>query len=214
MIAGIIATMFGVVLVLARVVYAGNAAFVFLIWNVCLAWIPFVVASRLAARGGLDGLLSWLIAAVWLLFFPNAPYILTDFFHLSWRASSSVPLWYDAVMIAAFAWTGLLLGTASLALMQGVVRRRFGTMVGWIFAMASLVVGSMGVWLGRYARWNSWDVFADPGGVVNDVTTRMLDPFAHPGALGMTVVLATFLVVVYLTATLVVRETNPRAERS
>ena len=94
-------------------------------WNLFLAWIPFVCALGaylLARRRG--GLAVVLLGSVWLLFFPNAPYMLTDFIHLG--DTPAVPLWYDALMLASFAWTALVLGFASLYLMQMIWQRAVG----------------------------------------------------------------------------------------
>ena len=138
------ASLFCVALVVVRDVYAGNLDFRYLIWNLFLAWIPFALAvfvyDRWRRRRG--GLLLLVLGVLWLLFFPNAPYIATDFVHL--QHDPLAPYWYDAVTIAAFAWMGVLLGFASLYLMQTVVRQWRGAVAGWIFAFAAIGLGSLG----------------------------------------------------------------------
>ena len=98
---------------------------------------------------------------LWLLFLPNAPYIVTDFVHLT--ARSTVPLWFDGVELSAFAWTGMLLGFVSLYLVHAVARHRFGGTAGWLGVLAVLGLVSAGVYLGRVKRWNSWDLITQPG---------------------------------------------------
>jgi uncharacterized membrane protein len=112
------ASLFCIALVLVRNVHAGDVNFRNLIWNLFLAWIPFVLAIFVYDRWRRRrrGVLLLVLGVLWLLFFPNAPYIATDFVHL--EHDPGAPYWYDAVMIAAFAWMGVLLGFASLYLMQ------------------------------------------------------------------------------------------------
>lgn len=158
----------------------GAPAFAFLLWNLFLAWVPYVLALVLV---GLDRVRApgWALAVpgvVWLLFLPNAPYLLTDFIHLG--AIPGAPLWFDALLIGAFAATGLLLGLASLLLVHRVVASRRGAGVGWVLAIGSLALSSVGIYLGRFPRFNSWDVLTNPHGLVQVVLGRLADPFGNP----------------------------------
>ena len=114
-------SLFCVVLVLLRFAESGSTNFMGLIWNLFLAWIPFALAVAVYDRWRRHGPGAALLVlgALWLLFFPNAPYIVTDYVHL--ERTADAPYWYDAVTVSAFAWTGLLLGFGSLFLMQTVV---------------------------------------------------------------------------------------------
>ena len=115
-----------VAMVGVRVVYTGNSYYENLVWNLFLAWIPFGIAMYVydGYRRGTGRLQLWAAGAVWLVFFPNATYIVTDFKWL--RYSAGAPIWYDVVLVAAAAWCGLLLGFMSLYLMQAVVRGAAG----------------------------------------------------------------------------------------
>ena len=104
----------------------GDSFYSFLTWNLFLAWVPLLVASLayLRAKHGLSvGIVALLV--LWLLFFPNAPYMLTDFIHLG-TDNPAAPLWYDALMLSSFAWTALVLGFVSVYFVQTIVRRFFG----------------------------------------------------------------------------------------
>jgi uncharacterized membrane protein len=103
-------------------------------------------------------------AVLWLIFFPNAPYILTDFQHLANR-TKELPIWYDVMMLIWFAFTGLLLGMVSLFLMQEIIRREFGRWIGWAFVALVAGLSSAGVYMGRFLRWNSWDILYNPTGI-------------------------------------------------
>ena len=188
-----LASAFCASLLVARWVYSEPGAYRFLAWNLFLAWIPFVLAVVLYDRHRAGARLRSLVplGALWLLFLPNAPYILTDFKHL--LPSPVVPLWVDVVVIAAPAWTGMLLGFLSLYLVQSVVREHVGPRVTWAAAVAVLGLASFGIYLGRVLRWNSWDVIANPR-ILSDLGSVVVDP----RAIGMTVLLSGFLTLSYL----------------
>jgi uncharacterized membrane protein len=185
---------------LARVWYTETLVFFFLNWNLFLAWIPFIVAAlmnELARRRALSLPLLLLLFSVWLLFFPNAPYIISDLMHLAPR--QGVPLWYDAMLIFAYAWNGLLVGFASLWLVQEVVTVRFGMWIGWAMALFSLLAAGFGVYLGRFQRWNSWDVLVDPIGLAREIIYGLTHPWAYPKAIVVTLLFASFMMLAYST---------------
>lgn len=186
-------SLFSVALIVARYVYSAEPLFGGLIWNLFLAWIPFGLAIVLydRHRAGARPLSLLPLGALWLLFLPNAPYIITDFKHLF--PSPVVPLWVDVVVIAAPAWTGMLLGFLSLYLVQSVVRSLAGARVAWATAVAVLGLASFGIYLGRVLRWNSWDVLTDPR-----LLSELDGVVADPRALAMTALLASFLTLSYL----------------
>ena len=186
-------SLFSVALILVRYVYSSEPLFGGLIWNLVLAWIPFGLSILIydRHRAGVRPVALLPLAALWLLFLPNAPYILTDFKHLV--PSPVVPLWVDIVVIAAPAWTGLLLGFLSLYLVQSVVRSLAGARVAWVAAVGVLGLASFGIYLGRVLRWNSWDVLTDPR-----LVFHLNGVLGDPRAIGMTVLLAGFLTTSYL----------------
>jgi uncharacterized membrane protein len=190
-------SLFCIALVAVRNHYTGDADFRYLIWNLFLAWIPFALAvfvyDRWRRRGA--GLTLFVLGALWLLFFPNAPYIATDFVHL--ERGSPAPYWYDAVTIAAFAWMGVLLGFASLYLMQTVVRQWRGELAGWIFASVAISLGSLGIYLGRFLRLNSWDAVEHPSVLPRILHAVARDPFAYQEAIAVTLLFTFALMFAY-----------------
>ena len=193
----LLASLFCVALVVVRNVHTDTSNFRYLIWNLFLAWIPFALAvfvyDRWRRRRG--GLLLLALGVLWLLFFPNAPYIATDFVHL--RHDPQAPFWYDAVTIAAFAWMGVLLGFASLYLMQTVVRQWRGAVAGWIFAFGAIALGSLGIYLGRFLRLNSWDAVEHPSVLPRILHAVARDPFAYQEAIAVTIVFTAALSFAY-----------------
>ncbi|HEY4347402.1 MAG TPA: DUF1361 domain-containing protein [Gaiellaceae bacterium] len=173
--------------------YQHDTYYRFLDWNLFLAWIPVVFALGVfaSARRG-KRLVAWVLAVPWLLFFPNAPYLLTDFIHL--QESPAVPLWYDGLMLSAFAWTALALGFASLFLMQSVVRAAAGTAASWLGVVAVLALGSFGVYIGRFIGFNSWDALLHPGRVADVIDHRVQ---SNPRLIGSMLALTGFLTVAY-----------------
>ncbi|MGH2883273.1 MAG: DUF1361 domain-containing protein [Solirubrobacteraceae bacterium] len=183
---------------IARVIHTGSSQYDFLIWNLFLAWIPFVLAWLLGstARRGVRPLGILLLGLVWLLFFPNAPYIVTDFVHL--RGPATAPLWFDVVLIASFASTGILLGFVSLTRVQQVVTEAAGAALGWLAAVVALVLAAFGIFIGRFEARNSWDVIMQPVPLARDTWHQLTSPAAYPRALGVTASYALFLILAYL----------------
>ncbi|MET4106349.1 DUF1361 domain-containing protein [Hymenobacter sp. UYP22] len=193
-----------VVLVVFRVFLTHKISFVFLLWNLFLALIPFGLSTMLGLSAGrLKARVLLPVGAMWLLFFPNAPYILTDLFHLEPRAG--VPYWYDLALILSCAWNGLMLGYASLVDMQQLVTRRLGQLMGWGFATIALLLSSFGIYLGRYLRFNSWDILTNPANLWYDIVTRLLHPASHRSTWGVTLLYGVFLLLGYATVRLLGR---------
>ncbi|MBI5294319.1 MAG: DUF1361 domain-containing protein [Chloroflexi bacterium] len=193
------ASFISLLLVGARMTVSDSGRYAGLTWNLFLAWIPFVLAY---AAYTLSWSRRWLYivipvtAFVWLIFFPNAPYILTDLQHLA-RQSVDTPLWYDVIMLIWFSWTGMLLGLVSLYMMHEIIQRTFGKTTGWSFVLIVSLLGSFGVYLGRFVRFNSWDLLQAPGEVAVTILGLVIDPTLR--LMAFTLLFAAFYLFVYLT---------------
>ncbi len=195
----VLSSTLAMVIYTGRVIYGRTWNYNNLVWNLFLAWLPYlfsmttVLLFRLLPRQG------WMLigpGALWLLFFPNAPYIVTDFLHLDYRPP--IPLWYDIGMLAMFAWTGCFLAIASLRSMQYLVSYYLGKFIGWIFAILALGLGGLGIYLGRFARWNSWDLLFAPKQILKDILIQLTGGINLLRFVGFTVMFTSFLVVCYL----------------
>lgn len=193
------ATIFSVAIWRVRSDYSGSVRYGFLIWNLFLAWIPFMIAYftyTLPLHRKWIYIVIPVAAFFWLIFFPNAPYILTDFQHLAY-SSNDLPVWYDVMMLIWFAFTGLLLGMVSLFLMQQIIRREFGRWVGWMFVASVASLTSAGVYMGRFLHWNSWDILSNPAGLAAYTFARAQNPSLQ--AIGFTGLFAAFFLFLYIT---------------
>lgn len=153
----------------------------YLVWNLCLAWLPLIFAVRLVWLLRRKVWSSWeaLAASVlWLVSLPNSFYMISDFIHL--QGVQRVNVLYDAVMFTSFIYTGVALGFSSLYLIHLQLRRRLspGAAAGWI--AVTLLVCSAAVYVGRDLRWNSWDLLTNPGGLLFDISDRLQHPAAYP----------------------------------
>jgi uncharacterized membrane protein len=189
----------GIFLLFVRIIISREITYLFLVWNLFLACVPFFISSFIKTRSEYHTLKtrSFVAVFVWLVFFPNAPYILTDFFHLYER--SHVPLWLDLLVISFFAWNGLLIGFLSLKDMQQIISKKWGIKTGWLFALSVLILGSFGVYIGRYLRYNSWDIILNPFFLMNDMAQIIFQPHKNKAAFGMTIGMSVFLSTTYYT---------------
>lgn len=161
-----------VAMVLGRFAYVGDLRFRFcgLLLNLLLAWIPMALALVICLGPRRRPVLMVLVIG-WLLFFPNAFYIITDLIHDHKFGMDGVYRWYDILMTACFSVSGMFLGTFSLYLLHSIVRARFGRGAGWFFAGAVLALSSYGTYLGRVLRLNSWDAVLRPGALFQTILT-------------------------------------------
>ncbi|HOX58420.1 MAG TPA: DUF1361 domain-containing protein [Candidatus Paceibacterota bacterium] len=188
-----------VALVMARIASTGNLRYSFLTWNLFLAWLPLIFALLACER--YQGAARWNLAFVslagaWLLFFPNAPYIFTDLIHLNSRHLGH--FWVDLVLILLCAVTGLVLGFLSLYLMQSVVERMFGRAVSWLFICGVAALSGFGIYLGRFMRFNSWDVLFKPRQVYHGIGSWVADPLANSTSFVFPILFGAFLFLSYL----------------
>ncbi len=189
-----------------RYYHSSQITYLFLVWNLFLAWVPYWLTIFWLAIPRIQSSklgMSTLFVS-WLLFLPNAPYILTDLFHLHPRYS--VPLWYDMILIVSFAGTGLLLGFLSLYHWHRLVSKLGGETTGVFFAMVCLVLSSYGVYLGRYLRWNSWDMFTHPDILLVELAQQWLSPWAHTSMYKVIIVFSAFQILAYFTLYFLIRQ--------
>ncbi|MEO0403284.1 MAG: DUF1361 domain-containing protein [Bacteroidota bacterium] len=179
-----------------RTKITGEGTFGFLLWNLFLAWVPLLLSTILTTKKRAQ---KWYfvlpILSVWILFLPNAPYILTDLFHLKQR---SMPLWFDLVMLLSFAWNGLLFGLISLQQVEQFIKEKTNKYFAFFTSGVVLFACAFGIYLGRYLRFNSWDVLRSPETIVFDSLELILNAQAHPGGIGMTIAYGAFFLFVYL----------------
>ncbi|MBX3215834.1 MAG: DUF1361 domain-containing protein [Labilithrix sp.] len=186
-----------VALLAARIGWTREPVYGFLLWNLLLAWIPYAcaVALRALERRGARALALVPLLLVWLAFLPNAPYLVTDFIHLRWR--DGAPLWFDAAMLASYAWAGVGLGVASLRICSGVVRARRGPWTAAAFVGLSGLATGFGIYLGRFVRLNTWDVATRPLTVLEQSLSPLVHPLEHPRAWVVTLTFGLFFLAAY-----------------
>lgn len=202
----IISSAFSFVLVIFRIYYSSSLRFVFLNWNLLLAWIPYLISIAAVANEMKNRKFykTGMLISLWLLFFPNALYIFTDLFHL--KQSNNMPLWYDLILIFSFTWNGFLLGFLSLHNIHSILSKRTNNKFGWIIITAFMTLSSFGVYLGRYLRWNSWDILFNFSNVISDISDRIFYPFAHMRSTGITIVFTAFMMMIYISMKMVLFE--------
>ena len=188
---------------LFRFIYTDTKVFLFLNWNLFLAFIPWALTSLVIIKSKLQKsrLTLFILLGSWLLFFPNAPYILTDLFHL--RLESSMPIWFDLILILSFAWTGLLFGFLSLWDIEKILENFINRTLVKIITVGLLFLGSFGIYVGRFLIWNSWDILTEPFKLIYDIGDRFINPFNHPRTWGMTIFMGLFLNMIYLSFKLI-----------
>lgn len=189
---------------IARCFISGSPHFLFLNWNLFLAGIPLLLSrlmlynARPQMEGGSGTITKgklFLLLPMWLLFFPNAPYILTDLFHLG--NTRIMPKWFDLMMILLFAWAGLFAGFKSLQDIQRMLTRFMSYRKSMLVVVVLLFVAAFGVYIGRFERWNSWDLITHPFSVVGDVGEKFAHPLNHLRTWGVTLMLGTLLNVIW-----------------
>jgi uncharacterized membrane protein len=162
-------------MLVVRPVVANETRFLFLLWNLFLAWLPYaasIAATAVAGRGRFGPirlLVVLALGALWLLFLPNGAYLTTDFIHLIEGRRRYVEggeygylVWFDLILFFLLSWCGLFLSYVSTRQFHRLVAVRFGRLVGWAFVSGVTLLAGYGVFLGRIVRLNSWDAWMRP----------------------------------------------------
>ncbi len=187
-------------LVFARIAWTGKMRYAFLIWNLFLAWMPLLLALLAEDRYRSNSRRDWrflTLTGMWLLFFPNAPYIFTDVIHL--RSAFFAHFWVDLTLILLCAFTGLVVGFVSLYIMQSVVTRMLGRWFGWCFIAVVAGLSGFGIYLGRFLRLNSWDIVARPLKLWQGIGGMITDTSLSSRSLALPILFGTFVFVAYVT---------------
>jgi uncharacterized membrane protein len=191
------------VLLVVRGHYVPWQARGYLVWNLFLAWIPYVCARLIwrAARRSTPLPLLLPLAAVWLVFLPNAPYLVTDVVHYDRRATGT-GLLIEIALFGSVAIAGLLLGVAAMQPVHRIVAARYGSVAARVFPPVIAVAVAFGVYLGRVQRWNSWSFIETPGKLFHATWSVLGHPIAHPRAYGGIALFSIAFLVVYSVLTI------------
>ncbi len=189
-----IAVAFSGLLLLTRIIKTDSFFFLFLVWNLFLAGIPYLISTLLSIRK-VNRFIFWSGFAIWLVFLPNSPYILTDLQHI--RLSSLQSVWFDVLLILSFAINGMIIGFASLQMMRKLLLERLSMKVSNAITYGILLLCGFGIYLGRVLRWNSWDILQNPVGILSDILKRILFPIEHINTWAFTIGFGGFLVITY-----------------
>lgn len=167
-------------LFIARAVRYQSLELWFLNWNLLLSWLPLLFAWLLVARLRNHRWLSWpnvVFSLLWLGFLPNSFYLASDLIHVQY--SSNATLLFDIVMLLSFTISGLMLGYLSLYMVHRQLLKRLSADTAHTIIAGVLLLCGFAIYIGRYLRWNTWDVLVNPAGLLFDVSDRLINPAAH-----------------------------------
>ena len=184
-------------LLIIRMLVGGSYRYAFLLWNLALAWLPILFIWYLLHLLQTYRWTHWkplIITLLWLGFLPNSFYIASDLVHL--RATGEVSLLYDAAMFCLFIFNGFALGFTSLLLLHGELLRRIKQNAHYVIGVI-LLLCSFAIYLGRFLRWNTWDILFNPFGLLFDVSDRLINPAAHEQTFATTAVFFVLLGTTY-----------------
>src|SRR5688572_14018461 len=176
---------FSCLLLCVRIFITGDLTYLFLVWNLFLAFF----ALRKMERA--------IVLFVWLLFIPNSFYILTDLFHLD--KFDSAPKWFDLLLIFSFAWNGIVLGIVSIRRTEIILERITGRSFSLFIIFIVMWLNAFGIYIGRYLRFNSWDILTQPFSLFKEMFEVLFHPLRNKMEWGMIAVYAVFMTVLYIT---------------
>lgn len=165
-------SLFCVALSVFRVFLAGTYGYLFLNWNLFLAILPWLLTSVVVLRKVKSRVAILLAMGIWLLFFPNCLYMLTDLIHL--RQIEDAPVWLDLIIVLSFAWAGLCYGFVSLMDIESFLKERFKAAPRIVtgLSVCMIYLAAFGIYIGRFLRWNSWDLFGNPTELIHGIFDR------------------------------------------
>jgi Predicted membrane protein len=180
------------------IIFGGNIDKLFMVWNVILAWVPLELTTLICTikvKNSSYKLIKYtvpLLWVLWLIFYPNAPYIITDFIHISTNDyymlnpnyipystqprilfNDNIGIWIDFINIAIGVWIGYMLGFISLYINQELVKEKYNKIISFVFVAVVQLLSGFAIYIGRFSRWNSWDLIANPGNIITIIMSSI-----------------------------------------
>lgn len=195
----LISSAFSILLLIIRIITSHRLSYVFLAWNLLLAYVPLLIANWLSRhqvvlRNKVTLILS---ISAWLLFMPNSFYILTDLFHLQTMEGNRP--WFDLTLILSFAWNGILFGIISIWKMEMLLKRTKGRFTSALLIFMVMWLSAFGVYIGRFLRFNSWDIIFNPFPLLTEIVEMIINPYDYKSAWAMSACFACFISILYYT---------------
>lgn len=189
---------FNCCLLIARMIVTQTIEYIFLPWNLVLAFVPYWITLWMSAHPDSieNKLKRFLFMAAWLLFIPNSFYIITDLFHFA--NVRTAPKWFDLLLIFSFAWNGMLCGITSLRRMEFLAGLSNGRNFSVLLVFVVMWLNALGIYIGRFLRFNSWDIITDPFSLAAEIAYLICNPVENGFAWGMTLLYGVFMSILYL----------------
>lgn len=165
--------------------------YLFLVWNLFLAMVPYIISSYLISLKRINKPFVGVLLIAWLLFLPNAPYLCTDLIHL--RLSPLNWIVYDGIMITVFSITGLAFYLFSVKEVSVFLFEQFNKNVVVVFLSLLPFLVGFGIYLGRVLRWNSWDIIHQPYTLAIDIISIFTSPIENRDVWVFTLLFGIFL---------------------
>ncbi len=184
-----------------RLLATGVSRYWFVPENLLLAWLALFFGWILVQQLGRKGWRNWralILTGLWTLFLPNAWYVMTDFIHVF--DSGEISYLYDIAMITTLTLSGFLLGFTSLFMVHRQLLKRIDILSCSIIIETVILLVSFAIYLGRDLRWNVWDIFTNPSGLILSITDRLINPFGFPRALNVTAIFFVMISGIYFSA--------------
>lgn len=190
---------FSCLLLLGRMTATGTFEYFFLPWNLFLAFVPYWITGWMSGNMSIrkNKFKLFLALGAWLLFIPNSFYIITDLVHFTHIRSA--PKWFDLILIFSFAWNGILCGIISMRRVETLIVSLRGKKFSVFLVFAVMWLCAFGVYIGRFLRYNSWDIITDPFSLAGEILNMIVHPFANQYAWGMTICYSVFMTFIYFT---------------
>lgn len=188
---------FIILLIIFRVAWSGTGRYVFLLWNIFLAWVPYILSNYFIHYRHNKKWEQVFLFCSWLLFFPNALYIITDLVHL--QEENNMPWWYDTTLLFASSFVGMLMAFISLRRAEHYLGTFFSRHIVARCILTIIFIASFGVYLGRFQRWNSWDVVNNPLALGFDILSKMINPIEHARVWAITILFTIIYSLLYHT---------------
>lgn len=191
--------LFSLALIAGRIIYTGHFSYLFMVWNLFLGFLPYLITKAISREPRLiNSRVKFIIAfLLWLFWMPNSFYIITDLFHLG--STPNMPRWYDLALILSCAWNGVIMGVLSVRQMEKIWHVRVPQVREWWFMAPVMFLNAWGVYIGRFLRFNTWDIISNPFVLMADIFEMVLHPVENRIAWSMVLCYAVMMGIMYVT---------------